>query len=231
MPLEGPQEIVEVAKAYNDLALRLERLLAAERESIADLSHRLRTPMTALRLAVDRLPESAVRDDVVGDLGALEDAIGELIRDARTPRVVENEISDVGAVASDRATFWTILATEQKREFTVSIEEGPSLVATSNREVGAAIDVLIDNVFAHTESGTNFRLTVRRLGGDVLIEVTDDGPGLDRSVAPRGASGAGSTGLGLDIVRQLATAVGGQVTFSDPSPRGTRIVMRLPRLR
>ena len=80
--------------------------------------------MTALRLAVDRLPESAVRDDVVGDLGALEDAIGELIRDARTPRVVENEMSDVGAVAGDRATFWTILATEQKREFTVSIEEG-----------------------------------------------------------------------------------------------------------
>jgi signal transduction histidine kinase len=80
---------------------------------------------------------------------------------------------------------------------------GPLPVRAGAADVGAAVDALLGNVFAHTPDGTAFRVSVTaRDGGGAIVTVADQGPGLtDPTVLGRGASGGGSTGLGLDIAR------------------------------
>jgi signal transduction histidine kinase len=83
------------------------------------------------------------------------------------------------------------------------------------------VDILLENVFSHTSEGVSFgvRLTPRANGGAWLI-VDDEGPGfVTGHPAGRGTSGAGSTGLGLDIARRIAEASGGSLTIGR-SPRG-----------
>ena len=106
---------------------------------------------------------------------------------------------------------------------------GPLPVAVGRAELAACLDALLGNVFAHTPEGTPYVVRLARLaGGGAHLVIEDQGPGFrDATVVSRGTSGAGSTGLGLDIARQTAQASGGSFTVAPASPRGARIVIEL----
>jgi signal transduction histidine kinase len=93
----------------------------------------------------------------------------------------------------------------------LDIAEFPVLAGVAEPELGACLDALLGNVFAHTPQGTGFRIGLRpRPGGGAVLSVHDDGPGFAQlDPIRRGTSGAGSTGLGLGIARQTAQASGG----------------------
>ncbi len=209
---DGPPEVREVGTALNELAGRLGRLLAEERESVADLSHRLRTPLTAIRLQVEALDADDAAE-LLPKVDRLEGAIDRLINDARAGRAeAPAESSDLGVVARQRAEFWRILAEEQERGFEVRIDDGAHLVPLPGGEAGAVIDTLVGNVFKHTPPGTAFELRVSNRDGRPTLTVSDAGPGFaSLDVVARGTSGAGSTGLGLDIVRKTARRTGGDM--------------------
>jgi signal transduction histidine kinase len=95
--------------------------------------------------------------------------------------------------------------------------------------LSAAVDALLGNVFAHTPEGTAAEVMVRATPGGVEVEVADRGPGLPPAAAERGRSGAGSTGLGLDIARRTAEAAGGQLLLADRPAGGASIVLAMPR--
>jgi signal transduction histidine kinase len=116
-----------------------------------------------------------------------------------------------------------VLAEEQNREFEVDIAPGPTEVGLAEDAVAALVDTLIENVFSHTPEGTGFGLRVSG-GFKPLLEVFDRGPGF-RTVAAigRGVSGAGSTGLGLDIARRSAELSGGGLELND-RPGGGAVV-------
>ena len=102
----GPTpELADAARALNLLADRIDELRAAERERVADLSHRLRTPLTALRLDA----EAAGDPDLVAGVDRLEAAVSDLIHSARRPLRpgLVAESCDLTAVARDRATHWS----------------------------------------------------------------------------------------------------------------------------
>jgi len=211
---DGPPEVREVATAVNRLAGRIGELLAAEREGAADLAHRLRTPLTALRLDVEALP-AGDRDRLLDDVDALSRGIDEVISEAR--RSVREGLAarcDAAAVVGERVRFWSVLAEEEGRQVTVDLPEGPAPVRLSAADLGAAVDALLGNVFAHTPEGTPVAVTVRpgAAGGAELV-VADRGPGMDATAVERGRSGAGSTGLGLDIARRAAEQSGGRLRF------------------
>jgi signal transduction histidine kinase len=161
------------------------------------------------------------------DIDDLERAVDELIQAARTrsadPGVVD--AVDLGDVVNHRTGFWRILAQEQGRETSVRIEAGPHLVALSRSDLGAMIDVLIENVFAHTPAGVGYEIVVStRPGGIHVLTIADDGPGFaDLSVMKRGRSGAGGTGLGLDIVGRTAQRTGGSIEITPSRGGGARI--------
>ena len=223
----GPAEISEVGEAFNALAERLDSLLVAERESVADLSHRLRTPLTALRLQAEMVSDPMESAQLKADIDDLERAVDELIHAARTRSVDGGALDavDLGDVVRHRSGFWRILAQEQGRSTSVQIEDGPHIVALSRSDLGAMIDVLIENVFAHTPAGVGYEITVStRPDGVQMLTVADDGPGFaDLSVTKRGRSGAGGTGLGLDIVARTAERTGGRIGVTATESGGARI--------
>lgn len=224
---DGPDEIVEVAGAFNHLAGRIGQLLAKERELVVDLSHRLRTPLTALRLDADALGTGDAADRVRADASRLEAAVTAVIEDVRRADHRTGEPVDASAVVVERAAFWAPLAEEQGRPWTVDAA-GRALVAIGVDELGAAIDAVLGNVFAHTPEGAGVRIAVDRDGPDVVIAVEDDGPGLPPGAVERGASGSGSTGLGLDIVRRTAEEAGGDLELASSPSGGARVAMRVP---
>ncbi|MGH3319880.1 MAG: sensor histidine kinase [Streptosporangiaceae bacterium] len=227
----GPPEVREVGAGLNLLADRIGELLAAEREDVADLSHQLRTPLTALRLSVDGVRDEEERARLGDAVDGLERTVDRVIREARRP-IREGVAAgcDAAATVRERVGFWSALAEEEERAVTADIADRPTPVRVTADDLEAAVDALLGNVFAHTPAGTAFavRLAPRRAGGAVLV-VGDDGPGLPdgREPAGRGASGDGSTGLGLDIVRRTAMSSGGAVRFGRTPSGGAEVTVEL----
>ncbi|HVW34229.1 MAG TPA: HAMP domain-containing sensor histidine kinase [Acidimicrobiia bacterium] len=236
---EGPPEVKQVAVAFNQLGDRVGELLEAERELVADLSHRLRTPLTVLRLDAEGLGDPEESRRLADDIDELERAVTGVIRQARKP--VQHDVvasaTDAAGVAEARLAFWAPLAEDQERPFELvrvgpEGEEGPlgsTTVPVSADELEAALDALLGNVFAHTDEGTAFRVEVRALSnGGISLAVEDSGPGLSPDFVERGVSGAGGTGLGLDIARRTAEGAGGVFRIGRSAAGGARIAMELP---
>ena len=225
----GPEEIAEVGEAFNTLAGRLDSLLAAERESVADLSHRLRTPLTALRMQAETLSDPEEAAALKADIDELERAVDQLIQQARSKSVQASvgESTDLGEVVTHRAAFWRVLADEQGRPTSLRVDAGPHLVPLPRADLGAMVDVLIENVFAHTPAGSGYRMTVTRQADErPVLVLADEGPGFaDLGVLGRGRSGAGSTGLGLDIVVRTAERTGGGVRVGTSPDGGAEITV------
>jgi len=219
-----PPEITEVGAAFNTLAERLDQLLIEEREAAADLSHRLRTPLTSLRLQAETIDDAEDREDTLAQVDRLEAAIDRLIEISRSERSALPESCELDVVVADRASFWRVLADEQEREFELELGAGKSELGVSAEDLGVVIDTLVGNVFAHTPPGTRFSITTGDTENRPWIVVSDHGHGFaDRSMVDRGVSGRGSTGLGLDIVRRTAELTGGHLDMND-RPGGGAVV-------
>ncbi|MDX6761707.1 HAMP domain-containing sensor histidine kinase [Streptomyces sp. F8] len=245
----GPRELRDAGVAFNAMAHRMTELLAVERELVADLSHRLRTPLTALHLASERMagtPESARVEAAVGEL---ETELQAIIAAARTPLALGpmgqgllgtepaagHATAGAGAsgprceaadVVRRRTAFWTVLAEQQNRSCTLDLTREPTAVSLSDDDIAAVVDALIGNIFRHTAPGTPFGVQVVRTAQAVELVVEDGGPGIpepDRALS-RGSS-TGSTGLGLDIAQRAATATGGALRIARGPLGGAHITV------
>jgi signal transduction histidine kinase len=260
VPLDGPAELKALASQFNRTADRLGELVAAQQQFVADASHQLRTPLTALRLRLENL--AAELPDAVG--GQLEDAQGEV---ERLTRLVDGLLAlsraqatmpppsavDITDVVVERCAAWAALADEQDVELTVSVRTTDAVQATV---VPGHLEQILDNLLANAveasppghgievgiEVGNEGRSDAgveARVDGSyalVAVHVRDHGPGLsdrDRQRAfdrfwQGGTSPTGTSGLGLAIVRQLATANGGTITLEAPDGGGLDAVLCLP---
>lgn len=231
LPPNSIDEVAALVENLDDSSRRYEELLASERELAADLSHRLRTPLAALRLDSESIGSGPAADRVRVSIHALETEIDKIIRDAqREPQVVSTtETSDLVSVAQDRFVFWSTLAEHQRRPCEVICEATEALVELPEEEAKAVIDALVGNVFHHTPFGTPFTVWVVSSAGWVTVVVEDGGPGIIDSAAAmrRGGSGGGSTGLGLDIARHAVTEVGGSMHIDRGRLGGARVRLRL----
>ncbi|WP_280693575.1 MULTISPECIES: HAMP domain-containing sensor histidine kinase [unclassified Kitasatospora] len=226
IPVEGPQadgspaELREAAAAFNAMADRVVHLLAAERELAADLSHRLRTPLTVLRLNTASLGEGDAADATRHAVAQLEREVDQIIRSARRtpgePPVVTVGC-DAAEVIRERVGFWSALAEDEGRRWHLHGADTPAPVPVPPGDLAAAVDALLGNVFRHTAVGTAFSVDVLATERAVIVLVGDAGPGIDDPSAAlrrgEGHGGEGSTGIGLDIVRKLAEATGGDLAL------------------
>ncbi|GAB3803701.1 HAMP domain-containing sensor histidine kinase [Micromonospora zhanjiangensis] len=242
----GPRELAEAGYAFNRMADRLVASRTDERELVADLSHRLRTPLTVLRLDADALDSD---DTSVGSFSeaeldrrrtirrirqaivTLEGEIDVLINTTR--KTVAQEVAvgmcDASEVVRDRMVFWAALAGDQNRPHKVLGAQLRIPVPVPRAELAAALDAVLGNVFRYTPQGTAFEVAVSRRDGYVAIRIDDAGAGIanpDRALR-RGASDRGSTGLGLDIARRVALQADGSVSIDRARLGGASVVMLL----
>ena len=232
VPASDIREIDNAGTALNRLASRVVELLGLEREEVADLAHRLRTPVAALRLDADSLPDADSTERLRADVDRLDRMVDEVIREARRPlREDIPSSADLCAVSRERAAFWVVLAEDQDRALALDIPSGPLRVAAEARDLGDALDALIGNVFSHTDEGVGFTVAVGENDGQgAWLEVSDEGHGFSSSaVLERGLSVSGSTGLGLDIARRLAERSGGSIEIGSSASGGARVRLNLTR--
>jgi len=192
----------------------------------ADLSHRLRTPLTLLRLNVDRLGEKAPMEPTRSALSRLEQEVDTVIRLARNPDEGDQTVMcDAAEVVRERVGHWSVLADDQDRRWHLSIADHPAYVPVNRTELVAALDALLGNVFHHTPEGVDFAVTLLAGADRVGILIADAGPGIDdpETMTERGRSGGGGTGLGLDIARRLAESTGGELHIDRSAMGGVQV--------
>ncbi|AZM53413.1 two-component sensor histidine kinase [Streptomyces sp. WAC 01529] len=238
VPEEGPTELRLAAVAFNSMADQVVQLLANERELAADLSHRLRTPLTVLRLNAASLGDGPAAEQTRVAVERLEREVDTIIRTARDakPRTAAagpGAGCDAAEVIRERMAFWSALAEDEGREVRVAGVERPVRVPVARAELVAAVDALLGNVFRHTGEGTAFSVDVHSGEDAVIVLVSDAGPGIadpEAALARGAGSGAdGSTGLGLDIVRRLAESTGGDVRVGRSVLGGTEVRLWIQR--
>ncbi|MGW0394062.1 sensor histidine kinase [Streptomyces sp. NPDC003042] len=238
VPEEGPKELRSAAVAFNSMADQVVELLANERELAADLSHRLRTPLTVLRLNAASLGDGPAAEHTRAAVEQLEREVDTIIRTAREQRPATGPVGagagpgpgagcDASEVIRDRMAFWAALAEDEGREVRLAGVERTVRIPVARPELAAALDAMLGNVFRHTPEGTPFAVDVHDAGGAVIVLVSDAGPGIADPDAAlrRGNDGGrdGSTGLGLDIVRRVAESTGGDVRLGRSVLGGTEV--------
>lgn len=239
MPEEGPTELRSAAVAFNSMADQVVQLLANERELAADLSHRLRTPLTVLRLNAASLGEGPAAEQTRAAVEQLEHEVDTIIRTAREQRPQTQGGQpgagagcDASEVIRERMGFWSALAEDEGRTVRLAGVDRTVRIPVARPELAAALDALLGNVFRHTPEGTAFAVDVHHSGDAVIVLVSDAGPGIPdpESALARGASGrngagseVGSTGLGLDIVRRVAESTGGDLRIGRSVLGGTEV--------
>lgn len=241
---EGPPEVRRLARSFNMMTQRVADLVDQQRSFAGDASHQLRTPLTALRLQLERAGELLATDpeaarerlEAAGaETERLQHMVEGLLLLARADRASAplTEV-DVAAVARERVEVWQALASD--RRITITTATPPTAVATAlDGALEQIVDNLLDNALAASEAGTTVDVSVRAEAGGVELRVLDRGRGMtDEQItrafdrfwrAPGGPSGG--SGLGLAIVRHLVTASGGEVSLHRREEGGTVATVRL----
>ena len=237
----GPPEVRSLAAVFNDTTSKLEQLLQSQEEFVADASHQLRTPLTALRLRLENLERDVAPDGrqelegallEVERLGVLVDGLLALSR--ASAEVKPAEPVDVEAIVRERVEAWSALAHERGVNLFAQTN-GPELARAAPERVQQVLDNLVENAFEVSNTGS--KVTVIAQGGPSWAElrVRDEGPGLDPEGRRRafdrfwrGRAGRGS-GLGLAIARRLVEADGGEIELVPSPDGGLEAVVRLRR--
>jgi signal transduction histidine kinase len=239
----GPPEVRELAGAFNSTAVRLEQLVTAQEQFVADASHQLRTPLTALRLRLEML-EDDQGGEASEDLGAarqevqrlsrLVDGLLALARAERAPGHAPEALV-LGPALAERCAAWQPVAAERDVELEA---DGSAIAARVDPDrLGQALDNLIANALDAAPAGSAVRIWVARAGAAVEVHVTDHGPGMTveqrskafdrfwRATSTR--SELGGSGLGLAIVQKLVTADGGRAELRETAGGGLDAVLVL----
>jgi signal transduction histidine kinase len=229
-PEPAPTHVPETAALADALTAVTARFAAArdlERRIAADLSHRLRTPLTVLTLDADAIGGGPAAERVRATVAALERDVDALISPAPAADA-EAARCDVAEVVKQRMRVWSLLAQFEGRQCELSPAQGPAMIALAEDDLGAVLDALLHNVFTHTLRGTAFAVAVVRHAGWVTLVVDDAGPGVADPAAAlkRGVTTDGGTGLGLDIARDAVETTGGTIHIERAALGGARIRLR-----
>jgi signal transduction histidine kinase len=139
----GPYEVAEVGQAVNELADRINGLIASTRLAAADLGHRLRTPLTALRLDIEAIAAENDRTRLAAALESVETAVSRLIEETRQAPKPSSRRADLSQAVRDQMAFWSLLAKSQRRQVDVRAPARRVDVSLSRDELDVAIDALL----------------------------------------------------------------------------------------
>jgi signal transduction histidine kinase len=222
----GVPELDRVADELDRSADRVARILAAERQFASHVSHQLRTPLTALSM---RLEEIALSDDfetvreeaelALAQVERLAEVVQQLLTYQRSPDQAPAELVDVDTVVQQQFDEWRPTYNKAGRRIVLAGVPGLMARATPGT-LGQVLATLLENSLLHGAGKVTVR--TRTVVGSVVVEVTDEGPGvpdeLGQRVFEQRISGRSGTGLGLALARDLAEADGARLELVQQRP-------------
>jgi signal transduction histidine kinase len=240
----GAREQREVAEAFNDMTDRLGRVLAAQREFVANASHQLRTPLTGLRLRIEAAALKADDPALGAELDAAEreaERLARLVSSLLTlaregerpgpPRPVS--LAEAARAAAER---WEPQAAGAGTRLVVLGDEDV-VALTSDEDVAIVLDNLLENALRYSPSGTQVAVHWHRDGDRAILTIEDEGPGLapgeettvfERFARGSASGGASGSGLGLPIVATLVRRWGGTASIRSRPGGGAQARIELP---
>jgi signal transduction histidine kinase len=239
----GPPELRRLARSFNEMADHVEAVLEQQRAFVADASHQLRNPLSALLLRIDllglELPEGSAEFASVREEGK---RLARMLDDLLDLALAEHSradlrVTDVAALAAERIAAWRPVA---ERRGVALRQAGPGAVTGWADPVGlsGALDAIVDNAVKFTPSGGTVTVTVTPDRDVVTIETADDGPGLadeelerigDRFWRSSRHQNVSGSGLGLSIVGALLAAGHATIAYGHHEPHGLKVTVRVPR--
>lgn len=252
VPVQGNDEVSELATTFNQMADSLETQEKLRRNLIADIAHELRTPLTGIQGTVEAL-QDGVFPVTAENLAAVHEQVMLLNRLVEDLRTLAN--AEAGQLALDRRPVnladlcqrqvmaFQPQATAKGIDLTLQVEGAAPVVVGDIQRLGQVINNLLDNALRHTPSGGAIKVAVAAPDGVARLAVTDNGAGINPADLPHifdrfyradraRDRRAGGTGLGLAIARQLVQVHGGRIWAESPPAnrrQGSAILLELPR--
>jgi two-component system, OmpR family, sensor histidine kinase RstB len=228
--VEGRDEVAALARSFNESAEHIEKLVRAHQMLLANCSHELRTPLARIRMGIERVPatDPGTSAELARNIAELDALIGEMLLASRldvSSGIERAEAVDLLALAAEEAAHFDLQAS------------GEALTINGNALLlRRLVRNLLENARVHAGGATAVRIEGDPRYARIVIEDTGEGiaytdrekifePFYRASTATR-SSGAG---LGLSIVRQIARAHGGSVSFEPLPGGGSRFTVTLPR--
>ncbi|AEA27377.1 histidine kinase [Pseudonocardia dioxanivorans CB1190] len=221
----GVPELDRVSDVLDASASALAELVQRERALVGDVSHQLRSRLTALQLRLDELsthPDPSARREALAALEQTErltQVLDDLLEAARLARAAGAEPVDLRAGLRSVADEWRPTLRSAGRQLKLRVPDGLMARATPAR-LREAVGALVENAMRHGAGPVT--LSARARDDLLIIEVTDSGQGIPEELVPhvfdRGVSVNSSTGLGLALARALVEADGGRLELSRARP-------------
>ncbi|MFI0982875.1 sensor histidine kinase [Streptomyces sp. NPDC021093] len=242
-PAGGPPELRRLARSFNEMADNVEDVLEQQRAFVADASHQLRNPLSALLLRIEllalELPEgneeiASVRTEGKRLARVLDDLL-DLAQAEHAP--ADLRLVDLGEMATERVAAWSPLADDKGVRL---LRSGPAAVTAWADPVAlsSALDAVVDNALKFTPAGEQVTVTVESQRDTCTVVVADGGPGLtedelarvgDRFWRSNRHQNVKGSGLGLSISRALLLAGRGTIDYGANEPHGLRVTVTVPR--
>ena len=236
--VSGASEVEELGQSFDEMADRLERSVHAQREFVANASHQLRTPLTAMKLrlegAIANASDPRARQQLEAadhEVDRLSEIVDRLLVMAR--EIEEGAVSsvDVGDAVTRALARWNDRASERRSSIVGRGEPGSARVDPT--DLDQILDNLLDN--ATTYAPGDVTVESGRSNGRIFVAVQDRGHGIGPEDLPRVTERfyrgrevpSGGSGLGLAIARQLAEKWGGTLDVESTLGEGTRIEVQL----
>jgi signal transduction histidine kinase len=249
--VDRKDEIGELGADIDEMAHRIERLVAAERELLANVAHELRTPLSRISVALDLAGEGDAKraraslEDIAVDVAELDALVTDILTAARFElgkpelplRRATVEPASIANTAAER-----LHARHPDRPLELDIAPGLPAIDVDPVLFRRIVDNLLENAHKYTpDAKLPIVLRVSRSGEDVVFEVADRGVGIASEDLPRVFTAffrgersrsreTGGVGLGLTLARRIADAHGGCVSITSELDRGTTARLSIPRL-
>ena len=232
LPEQGATEIRQAAAAFNAMQARIRAHIRQRGQILAAITHDLQTPLTRLRLRLEKVDDAELRDKLIGDLSAMQSMVKEGLDLARSmdsvgpmqPLDLDSLIDSVCTDAADAGQQVTY--------------EGHTRTSVHANQVALrrCLTNLIDNACKY---GGFAKIATAREGSAVVIRIRDGGPGIPEvemqnvfepfyRVEGSRSRDTGGTGLGLTIARHIAEQHGGSITLRNQLEGGLEVTLKLP---
>ncbi|HVE84162.1 MAG TPA: HAMP domain-containing sensor histidine kinase [Myxococcales bacterium] len=250
--LRRRDELGDVARAFDEMAERINALLRAQTELLANVSHELRTPLSRIRVALDLASESeagSAREslaEIGTDLDELEQLVSDILAAAKLdlgqnrasggPPLKRQRLSSAELIQKSADRF---RARHPGRELQIQAGEGLPALEGDAALLQRVVDNLLDNARKYSDADQPVTLRAEASGGGLVVEVRDRGIGIDPEDLPKlftpffrtdrsRSRASGGVGLGLAMARRIVEAHGGTVTAESRASEGTTLRFTLP---